>query len=91
MLRNSKLSNYSVKKIIQCFSIDIPTNQAGSILGKNRNTINRWYGIFRQAIYRHQTVLKDKLLGRFEVDEVSIGAENGIVVIMANSNAVVAH
>ncbi|MBS0497073.1 MAG: IS1595 family transposase, partial [Proteobacteria bacterium] len=28
MLRNSKLSNYSVKKIIQCFSIDIPASKA---------------------------------------------------------------
>ncbi|MBS0424889.1 MAG: IS1595 family transposase [Proteobacteria bacterium] len=66
---------YSVKKIIQCFSIDIAASKAGLLLGKNRNTINRWYGIFRQVIYRHQTVLRDKLLGRVEVDESYFGAK----------------
>ena len=75
MLRNSKLSDYFVKKIIQCFSIDIPASETALLLGKNRNTINRWYGLFRQVIYRHQTALKDKLLGRVEVDESYFGAK----------------
>jgi len=34
MLRNSKLSNYSVKKIYQCFCIDIPASKAASSLDK---------------------------------------------------------
>jgi len=88
MLRNSKLK---YRKIIQCLSIDIPANKATLLLDKNRNTINRWYGIFRQVIYRHQPPIKDKLLGRVEVDESSIFARNGIVVIMANSSADGAH
>ena len=69
MLRNSKLSDYYIRKIIQCFCIDIPASKTALLLGKNRNTINRWYSIFRQVIYRHQTALKDKLLGKAEVDE----------------------
>ena len=44
-------------------------------MGKNRNTINRWYGIFRQVIYCYQAVLKDKLLGKVEVDEGYSGAK----------------
>jgi hypothetical protein len=44
------------------------------LLSKNRNMINRWYGIFRQIIYNHQTALKDKLLGKVEVDERNEGA-----------------
>jgi len=58
MLRNSKLSDYFVKKIIQCFSIDIPASETALLLGKNRNTINRWYGLFRQVIYRLRLPLK---------------------------------
>ena len=73
MLRNSKLSDYYIREIIQCFCIDIPASKAALLLGKNRNTINRWYSIFRQVIYRHQTALKDKLLGRVEVDESYFG------------------
>lgn len=75
MLRNSKLSDYYIKKIIQCFCIDIPASKAALLLGKNRNTVNRWYGIFRQVIYRHQTALKNKLLGRVEVDESYFGGK----------------
>ena len=41
----------------------------------NRNTINRWYGLFRQAIYRRQAALKDKLVSRVEVDESHFGAK----------------
>jgi len=75
MLRNSRLSNYCVKKEIQCFSIDISASKTALLLVKNRNTINRWYGIFRQVIDRHQTALKGKLLGRVEVDESNFGVK----------------
>ncbi len=81
----------SIRKIIRCFCIDIPDSKTALLLGENRNTINRWYGIFRQVIYRHQTALKDKLLGRVEIDESYFGAKRHRVVIMANSNAVVGH
>jgi len=90
MLRNSKLSNYCIKKVIQCFSIDISASKTALLLFKNRNTINRWYGIFRQVIYRHQTVLKDKLLGRMEVDASYFGAKRHRG-IMANLSVAVAH
>ena len=45
------------------------------LLGLNRNTINRWYGLFRRAIYCHQAALKDKLVGRIEVDESYFGGK----------------
>ncbi len=84
MLRNSKLSGYSVKKIVQCLSIDIPTSKTVLLLGKNRNTINRWYGLFRPVIYRFRLLLKDKRLGSVGVDESYFGAKrhrgyNGLV------------
>lgn len=44
-------------------------------MGLNRNTINRWYGLFRQVIYGRQAALKDKLVGRVEVDESYFGAK----------------
>jgi len=48
ILRSGKLSDYYIKKIIQCFCIDIPASKTTLLLGKNRNTINCPYGIFRQ-------------------------------------------
>ena len=54
MIENSKLSHYKIKKIIQCFCIDIPASKTALLLNLNRNTINYWYMIFREAIYDYQ-------------------------------------
>ena len=50
MKYNSKLSIYKVKKIIKCFCADIDATKTAILLELNRNTINRWYNIFRQEI-----------------------------------------
>ena len=50
MKYNSKLSIYKVKKIIKFFCTDIDATKTAILLELNRNTINRWYNIFRQEI-----------------------------------------
>ena len=75
MKYNSKLSVYKVKKIIQCFCIDIDATKTSLLLGLNRNTINRWYGIFRQEIYEYQVNQKNLFFGSIEVDESYFGAK----------------
>lgn len=75
MRYNSKLSEYKVKKIIQCFCIDIDATKTAQLLSLNRNTINRWYGIFRQVIYEYQMEQKNQLYGSIEVDESYFGAK----------------
>ena len=75
MIKNSKLSNYRIKKIIQCFCVDIDATRAAWLLNHNRNTINRWYGLFRQVIFLHQEALKEKMVGNVELDESYFGAK----------------
>lgn len=75
MRYNSKLSKYKLKKIIQCFCIDIDATKTALLLGLNRNTINRWYAIFRQEIYQYQVNQKNLLYGSIEVDESYFGAK----------------
>ena len=75
MKYNSKLSPYKLKKIIQCFCIDIDATKTALLLDLNRNTINRWYGIFRQEIYQYQVNQKNLLYGSVEVDESYFGAK----------------
>ena len=75
MLKNSKLSKYSLGKIILCFCTDVTASQTAILLDRNRNTINRWYGVFRRAIYVHQEALKESLIGKVEVDESYFGAK----------------
>ena len=50
MKYNSKLSIYKVKKIIKCLLVEIDATKTAILLELNRNTINRWYNIFRQEI-----------------------------------------
>jgi len=73
-LRNKKLSDYRLRRLILCFCVDVTATQAAVLLGLNRNTVNRWYGIFRRAIFAHQEALKEALVGRVEVDESYFGA-----------------
>jgi len=50
LIKYSKLSDYCLKKPIKCFCSDIDTTKTAKILGLNRNTVNRYLRIFREAI-----------------------------------------
>ena len=41
--------------------------------GVNRNTVNRWYMLFRKVIYVHRTAERRKLTGEVELDESYFG------------------
>lgn len=75
MKYNSKLSIYKLKKIIKYFCIDIDATKTALLLGINRNTINRWFAIFRQEIYECQTNQKRLLYGEIGLDESYFGAK----------------
>jgi len=72
-MKNNKLSAYRIKKIIECFCIDIEASKTAILLKHNRNTINRYYGIFRQLIFKHQTKEKEHMVGVVEIDESYFG------------------
>ena len=75
MLTRAKISQYQVKKIIKCFSLDINASKTIKLLDINRNTINHWYMTFRRAIYVHQMKEFKKMIGETEVDESYFGAK----------------
>ena len=75
MKYNSKLSIYKVKKIIKFFCTDTDATKTAILLELNRNTINRWYNIFRQEIYDYQVNQKRLLYGEIELDESYFGAK----------------
>lgn len=75
MKYNSKLSDYNIKKIIKYFCVDIDATKTALLLDFNRNTINRWFTIFRAEIYEYQVNRKIKLYGEIELDESYFGAK----------------
>ena len=74
MLKYSKISKYKLKKVIKCFCIDIDATKTSLLLGFNRKTINRYFNIFREAIYQHQIEQFKSFVGEVEVDESYFGA-----------------
>jgi transposase-like protein len=64
-----------MNRIIRCFCEDIPALSTAVIVGVNRNTVNSYYRMIREAIF-HQS-LKDCSLdrGEFELDESYFGAK----------------
>jgi len=75
MLKDGKISWYRVKKIIECFCLDITASKTALLLELNRNTINHYYKKFRLAIYAHQYQEFKKMFGEVELDESYFGAK----------------
>ena len=74
MLKYSKLSTYQIKKIMRHFCVDIDATKTSDLVNINRNTINRFYLLFREAIYDHQMTQFGQMIGEVEVDESYHGA-----------------
>jgi transposase-like protein len=73
-LKKAKLSNYKIKKIINCFSLDLTATQTSKLLKLNRKTINEYYMTFRCAIALNQHDEFEKFVGMVELDEGYFGA-----------------
>jgi len=54
MFNKAKLTSYQIKKIIECFSLDLTATQTSKLLQFNRKTINNYYTTFRIAIAFNQ-------------------------------------
>ena len=73
-LSRARLSKYKLKKILKCFCIDIDATKAARLTGINRNTINRYYLLFRRLIFKKRTNDLRKITGAAELDESYFGA-----------------
>jgi transposase len=73
-LSKAKLTGYKIKKIINCFCLDLTATQTGKLLKLNRKTINEYYMTFRCAITLNQHDEFEKFVGMVELDESYFGA-----------------
>jgi transposase-like protein len=69
LVQNSKISDYKIKKIIKHFVVDVEASKCSELLEVNRNTINRYYNLFRKLIYEYQQHEFEKIKWSVEVDE----------------------
>ncbi len=75
-MKYSKLSNYKIKKILKCFSLELTACQAAKQLSLNRHTVERYYNIFREKIAQYQENNLQKLSGNIEIDESYFGSRH---------------
>ncbi len=71
----NELSDYKVKKIILCFCQDLTASQTSQILEIGRKTINKYFNIFRKAIFQFSLLQSGSQNGEFEIDESYFGAK----------------
>lgn len=75
-MKYSKLSNYQIKNILRCFCNELTATQASKQLGLNRNTIDRYFNIFRQKVAAYQEEQRHKFRGSIEIDESYFGSRH---------------
>lgn len=73
--KKNGLSRYRIGKLMRCLCVDLTASQAAVLLGLNRKTVNRYYGLFRVAIAAAQERDLAAFSGIVEVDESFFGAE----------------
>jgi transposase len=54
---------------MRAFAVDLTATQTALLLGLDRKTVNRYYGLFRAAIHLHQSRQIAALVGVIECDE----------------------
>ncbi len=74
MIKYSKISSQRIRRILELFLSDFTATQSAEILGLSRNTLNRYYGIFREEIVE-LSIQESQESGEFEVDESYFGAK----------------
>ena len=77
MIKYSKISSEKIREILKLFLGDFTATQTSELLEISRNTINRYYAIFREEIVRISIEESSKFwkeFWEFEIDESYFGA-----------------
>ena len=71
---NKGLSDYKIKKIMRYFCEDITASKTAILLNSNRNTVNRYFNLFREKIAASALRAGALFSGEIECDESYFGA-----------------
>ena len=74
MLKYAKISKSKQVKILKHFCADLNATKAAELLDVNRNTIDKYFNLFRQKILLF-SLQEAKFFGEVEVDESYFGAK----------------
>ena len=72
--KHSRISEYTFRRIVKCFSLDLDATRTSKLCNVNRNTVNRHFNLFRERIAmlcENNSPFK----GTVEADESYFGAK----------------
>jgi hypothetical protein len=72
-----RLSKYRVKKMIECFCVDLPATKTAVLLGYHRKPVDRYFNLFREQILIYQHHSRLPFAGAVELAESYFGARRG--------------
>ena len=78
-IKYSKLSQYKISQLKKAFLLNASARKTAETLKLNRNTVNRYFKIFRENISNHISKEQQKLSGEVEVDEMCYGKKKGSI------------
>ncbi|MBT6755793.1 MAG: IS1595 family transposase, partial [Candidatus Pacebacteria bacterium] len=58
---HGKISGYKTGKTLHHFIVDVEASKTAQLIGLNRKTVDKYYGLFRQLIYQERTTEFEKL------------------------------
>ena len=73
----SKLSEYKISQLKKAFLLNASARKTAETYNVNRNTVNRYFKIFRENISNNISKEQNKLTGEVEVDEMYYGKNKG--------------
>jgi len=75
LIRNSKLANSQIRKIIRYFALELTSSQCSKELGINRHTTDRIYEVIRASIALYCEEEQNIFNGEVELDESYFGGK----------------
>jgi len=75
LIKNSKLLNKQIKKIVRCLALELTSSQAAKETGLNRHTTDRIYQLIREKIADWQETTQTIFKGEVELDESYFGGK----------------
>ena len=76
VVKHTKIDDLQFKKLVQFFCVDIEASKTSTILNVSRNTVNRYYKIFRETINEVQA-LELQALESTNTNELPLQKEGG--------------
>ena len=70
--KRSRISEYTFRRIVKCFTLDLDATRTAKLLNINRNTVNRHFNLFRERIAELCEVASP-FKGTVEIDESYFG------------------